>query len=136
MEDDALVLNSYELGESDLLLNLYCQHSGRLSAIAKGARRSKKRFVNKLEVFSYLHINFSLKNINNPAFLHEAELHTCFPYLRTNYSAFLAASVVQEFLLVGVKDGEKSSDLLPLALWALDSFRQKNKIKYSDNTIT
>ncbi len=129
MEDDALVLHSRELGESDLLLSLYCRQAGRITAIAKGARRSKKRFVNKLEIFSYLAINFTIKPASSIAFLHEAELHTSFPALRTNYSAYLAASVVQELLLAGIKEGESDLQLFRLSLWALHSLQQKRQGK-------
>ncbi len=119
MEDDALVLHSRELGESDLLLSLYCRQAGRITAIAKGARRSKRRFVNKLEIFSYLAIDFTAKPTNPIAFLHEAELYTSFPVLRSNYPAYLAASVIQELLLAGIREGESDGRMFRLALWAL-----------------
>lgn len=133
MEDDALVLNSLDIGESDLLLTLYCSQAGRINAIAKGARRSKKRFVNKLEIFSYITINFSCKKPSSLALLHEAELHTCFPHLRTSYPAYLTASVIQEFLLAGIKDGEGDTALFYLSLWALHNLQLKEQNK---STIT
>ncbi len=119
MEDDALVLHSRELGESDLLLSLYCRQAGRITAIAKGARRSKRRFVNKLEIFSYLAIDFTARPTNPIAFLHEAELYTSFPVLRSSYPAYLAASVIQELLLAGIGEGESDNRMFRLALWAL-----------------
>ncbi len=131
MEDDALVLHSRELGESDLLLSLYCRQTGRITAIAKGARRSKKRFVNKLEIFSYLAIDFTAKPTNPIAFLHEAELYTSFPALRTKYPAYLAASVIQELLLTGIREGERDSNMFRLSLWALhylERVEQRKKV--------
>ncbi len=129
MEDDALVLHSRDLGESDLLLSLYCRQAGRITAIAKGARRSKRRFVNKLEIFSYLSIDFTIKPARSIAFLHEAELHTSFPALRTRYVAYLAASVIQELLLSGIKEGESDRQLFRLSLWALHNLEQKENRK-------
>ncbi len=125
MEDDALVLHSRELGESDLLLSLYCRQAGRITAIAKGARRSKKRFVNKLEIFSYLTVDFTAKPTNPIAFLHEAELQTSFPALRTSYPTYVAASVIQELLLAGISEGECDSKMFQLSLWALYCLEQE-----------
>lgn len=126
-EDEALVLNSHELGESDLLLTLYCRRIGRIPAIAKGARRSKKRFVNKLEIFSYLNIDITIRESTALAFLHQAELHTSFSHLRTSYPAYLAASVIQELLLAGIREGEHDDNLFRLSLWSLHNLRQPER---------
>jgi DNA repair protein RecO (recombination protein O) len=48
----ALVLRTFEHGESDRLVHLYSERLGRVSAIAKGARRSRRRFPGTLEIFS------------------------------------------------------------------------------------
>ncbi len=129
MEDDALVLHSVELGESDLLLSLYCRRAGRITAIAKGARRSKRRFVNKLEIFSYLTVDVTIKQTRSIAFLHQAELLTSFPSLRSNYPAYLSASVIQELLLAGIREGECDRQIFRLSLWAFHSLEHNKKEK-------
>jgi DNA repair protein RecO (recombination protein O) len=48
---EAIVLRSIRYGEADRILHLYSPHRGRLSAIAKGARRSRSRFGARLEPF-------------------------------------------------------------------------------------
>jgi DNA repair protein RecO (recombination protein O) len=48
---DAIVLRSIRYGEADRILHLYTPDHGRVSAIAKGARRSKSRFGARLEPF-------------------------------------------------------------------------------------
>jgi len=45
------VLRSIRYGEADRILHLYTPRHGRISAIAKGARRSKSRFGARLEPF-------------------------------------------------------------------------------------
>ena len=52
----ALVLHVYDHGESDRLIHLYTESMGRVSAIAKGARRSRKRFPGALEILNVLEI--------------------------------------------------------------------------------
>ncbi len=119
IDDDAIVLSSTESGESDLILTFLSRRYGRFSAVAKGARKSRRRFVNKLEIFTLLHVSISRKSPTALAFLHEAELVTIYPTLRTNYNAYLGASVLREVLLHTTRDGERDPKLFRLTLWAL-----------------
>ncbi len=61
------MLRSIRYGEADRILHLYTPDNGRLSAIAKGARRSRSRFGARLEPFFHIAV-----------MLHEGrgELHT------------------------------------------------------------
>jgi DNA repair protein RecO (recombination protein O) len=56
---DAVVLHRTDFGESDLLVTLYTSDLGKIKGIAKGAKRSKRRFVNNLQPFSYIRILFA-----------------------------------------------------------------------------
>lgn len=118
MESDAIVLDTTDHGESDLIVTLFSHDSGRLSAIAKGAKKSKRRFVNKLEIFTYLQIQYQQKNERALAFLNEAEIHTSFPNIRFHLNLYGVASIIREFLLLGVKDGEPDINIFRLSLWA------------------
>ena len=51
---EAIVLRSIRYGEADRILHLYTPDRGRMSAIAKGARRTKSRFGARLEPFFHL----------------------------------------------------------------------------------
>ncbi|HWF54347.1 MAG TPA: DNA repair protein RecO [Solirubrobacteraceae bacterium] len=51
LRTDAIVLRSIRYGEADRILHLYTPGHGRVSAIAKGARRSRSRFGARLEPF-------------------------------------------------------------------------------------
>lgn len=118
METEAVVLDCIDHGESDLIVTFFSLDAGRLSAIAKGAKKSKKRFVNKLELFTFLHISCRQKD-SGLAFLSEAELHTSFLNIRKTPVLYTVASVIREFLLIGVKDGEPDKKIFRLILWAL-----------------
>jgi DNA repair protein RecO (recombination protein O) len=54
LRTEALVLRSIRYGEADRILHLYTPQNGRLSAIAKGIRRSRSRFGARLEPFSHV----------------------------------------------------------------------------------
>jgi len=49
IQTQALVLRSFDQGESDRLVRLFTERCGRVSAIAKGAKRSRRRFPGTLE---------------------------------------------------------------------------------------
>jgi DNA repair protein RecO (recombination protein O) len=51
VKTEAIVLRSIRYGEADRILHLYSKGSGRLSAIAKGARKPRSRFGGRLEPF-------------------------------------------------------------------------------------
>jgi DNA repair protein RecO (recombination protein O) len=51
IKTDAIVLRSIRYGEADRILHVYTPDHGRISAIAKGARRAKSRFGARLEPF-------------------------------------------------------------------------------------
>jgi DNA repair protein RecO (recombination protein O) len=54
LKTEAIVLRSIRYGEADRILHLYTPGHGRLSAIAKGARRSRSRFGARLEPFFHV----------------------------------------------------------------------------------
>ena len=50
-KDLAIVLKTHPSRESDLVVHLLCATRGKVCAIARGARRSKRRFLSGLDVF-------------------------------------------------------------------------------------
>jgi DNA repair protein RecO (recombination protein O) len=55
---NAIVIQSHHYGESDKIVTFFTKDFGKMKGIAKGARRSKKRFQNALEIFSHLRLIF------------------------------------------------------------------------------
>ena len=53
---EAILLRSVDFGESDRIVHLLTSNGGRLTAIAKAARRSHRRFPGTLDVFNRLAI--------------------------------------------------------------------------------
>jgi DNA repair protein RecO (recombination protein O) len=56
LKTEAIVLRSIRYGEADRILHVYTPDHGRVSAIAKGARRAKSRFGARLEPFSQVEL--------------------------------------------------------------------------------
>ena len=75
----AIVLQIKRYGESDKIVTFYTKKRGKMSGIAKGASRSLKRFLNKLELFSELEIHFVDSRISSLVRIEQAELIKPFP---------------------------------------------------------
>lgn len=126
METSAIVLDCRDHGESDKIVTFLCPEAGRLSGIAKGAKRSKQRFVNKLELFSLLHLTYSLPRHGDLAFIAAAELQCSFLNLRKHIGLYNAATVVREFILAGTSEKERNEKAFEILLWALHSLDKKH----------
>jgi DNA repair protein RecO (recombination protein O) len=124
-ETAAIVLDCRDHGESDKIVTFFCQQAGRLSGIAKGAKRSKRRFVNKLELFSSLHLTYSLPRHSGLAFIAAAELQSSFLNLRKNIDLYNAATVIREFVLIGTSEKERDDRVFEILHWALQSLDKK-----------
>lgn len=57
-DTDALLLRRVEYGEADFIVTLFTRREGRVVALARGARKSRKRFAGALEPFFTLGIRF------------------------------------------------------------------------------
>jgi DNA repair protein RecO (recombination protein O) len=57
VKTEAVVLRSMRYGEADRILHVYTPHRGRISAIAKGVRRTRSRFGGRLEPFFRLRMD-------------------------------------------------------------------------------
>jgi DNA repair protein RecO (recombination protein O) len=86
------VLRCLNYGESDLIITFYSSDFGKLKGIAKGAKRSRKRFVNVFEPFSLTSIIFSRKSHNMLAFIESCEIIDHYDTIRQDLEKTLVAS--------------------------------------------
>lgn len=121
-----VVLDCYEHGESDKIVTFFCKDIGLLRGIAKGANRSRKRFVNKLELFSHLRLYYQQNNRNSLAFVTEAELINSYLNLRKNSQLYTSAEVIREFILMTSRELSGDEGLFDLITWCFGSLDQKS----------
>lgn len=70
----AIVLRSWPFGESDRVVSFLTEGYGKVTGIAKGAQRSRKRFVNTLEPFSLVNLRFQDRSHRGLVFICACEL--------------------------------------------------------------
>lgn len=89
---EAVVLRSIRYGEADRILHLYSSDRGRLSAIAKGSRRSGSRFGGRLEPFFRLKLDLH-EGRSDLLTVTGAETVSAYPRLREDPDAITTAAV-------------------------------------------
>ena len=119
LADEGIILRALAFGESDKLVTWYGPHVGKITAIAKGAQKSKKRFCNKLEAFSCVQLSFRPPRSQvGLSFLEEAELLSANLRIRHNHLKYVAAMYVAEIVLRFTKEHDPDQDLYNLLKWA------------------
>ena len=95
---EAILLRAVDYGESDRIVHVLTENGGRLTAIAKAARRSKRRFPGTLDVFNRLAIEGRVKPRAAMAFLERARLIDPYLGLRVIPGRYALASFLIEML--------------------------------------
>jgi len=118
----AYVLDIAPYGEADKLVTLYSQDLGRFTAIAKGAFKSKQRFVNKLEPHTLLRLFYQPpRTTSNLYFLQEAELLQAHLRLRGDHRRYIVASHFSELILRFTREQDPDPALYHLLNWTMEN---------------
>ncbi len=119
----SIIMRVSDFGESDLLITFFTPDKGKIKGIAKGARRSRARFVNCLDIFSLVNLEYSQKKKDSLHFLHSGKLMDAFPGLRKDYSTLIKASYMIELTEL-------------LSPWHLPDEKMFNLLKVSLDTLS
>jgi len=121
----AVILKTRDLGEADRLVAFFSQSEGRLTGLAKGARKSRRRFVNSLEPCSL--VQMTLRVRKSLVWIEASKLIEPYAALRMDLERWFLAALVCEIFLEMTPEGEpqeKWFDLLEVTLKHLSSDRE------------
>jgi DNA repair protein RecO (recombination protein O) len=96
---EAIIVRSRDYGEADRLITFFTRNHGQLTGIAKGARRSRKRFVNTLEPLSYVLLTYAERTTAGLVRIDASELRDPFTSLRGDVSRLAYASLGCEMIM-------------------------------------
>ena len=78
----AVLLRRVDYGDFDVILTLFTEAAGKISVIAKHAKKSKKRFAGVLELFTVLKVTCQTGRRTGLLILQEAHLEEPFTGIR------------------------------------------------------
>jgi len=115
----AIVLRRIDFGDYDLILNFFTLNDGKISVIAKSAKKSIKRFSGVLEPFSILDVVCSSSRGKGLPILQEATLKQPFSKIREDIVKIAYASYWAELINVWMEDGKKQVKIYQLFQYVL-----------------
>ena len=116
---EAVVLNSYDYGESDAILALYTRDYGKVKGIAKGGRRSKRRFVGTLDHGTFIRLDFFANGRSELVRLENSSLVDAFPSIKNDLHTLAHASFFLELVNETTKEGQVSRKVFSLLTGSL-----------------
>jgi len=121
--DEAILLRTVDFSESDRIVHLLTPRRGRLAAVAKGARRSVRRFPGTLDLFNHLRVHVEQRRATTLPRLEQAVLLSPFLGLRARPARFAFACSVVELLDRLAPEGGPPRDMRRLFEFALRALR-------------
>ena len=118
----AVILRSVDVAESDRILHLLVPEYGRLTAVAKGARRSTKRFAGTLDLFNHLRVSIHRRHGAAMSRLEQAVLVHHYAPLRCDAARFALGCYLLELLDRLAPEGGARRDMQRLFRFALEAF--------------
>ena len=106
---NAIVIRSTNYGESDKIVTFFTRDFGKLKGIAKGARRSRKRFQNALGLFSHLRLMFFDKGGMGLVRAESCDILHSFPRIREDLKKIVYGNYYLELAneMAGEREGNR-----------------------------
>ena len=123
----AIVLRTIEFSETSLIVTLLTRDFGRLSAIAKGARRPKGPFEGSLDLLAVCRVVVLRKTSDALDLLTEAKLHRRFRGAERSLERLYGGYYIAEMLRLLTDDHDPHPDVYDLALQTLQPDRRHRR---------
>jgi DNA repair protein RecO (recombination protein O) len=122
-ESEAIVLRTYPLRESDLLVTLFTRVEGKVKGVARAAMKSRRRFGGALEPLTYVRAFYDDREGQELARLDSCEVIESPLASEVSYSRAAALAHVAELLDELMPDREASDAVFRLSLAVLQELR-------------
>jgi DNA repair protein RecO (recombination protein O) len=114
---NAIVLKRIDLGEKDRILTIYAREQGKLSAVAKGARRPGSKLAGASEPFTYARMFLSTGR--DLDVLSQAEIRESFPNVKQSMAGIAHAVYMMELVNSFVDERQPNPELFDTLLSAM-----------------
>ncbi|MBT3178839.1 MAG: DNA repair protein RecO [Desulfobacula sp.] len=123
---DAILLRKIEYGDHDFIISFLTESKGKISVIAKNAKKSIQRFSGALDLFSVNNIQctFPKKKKDGLTILSRTDLENGFANIRYDVYKTAYASFWVEVMHFWLEENKQQSGLYNLLLFSLDALNQ------------
>jgi DNA repair protein RecO (recombination protein O) len=126
-ESEAIILQSFPLGEADRLVSFLSRTMGRVRGVASGARKPKSRFGSALERLSHIRIWFYEVETRDLARINQCELLESFLDAFRDYASGVAMGIFSEVTEAVLPEREASDPTFRLLLLVAQTVKQNLK---------
>jgi DNA repair protein RecO (recombination protein O) len=126
-ESEAIILQSYSLGEGDRLVSFLSRTAGRMRGVAKGARRPKSRFGATLERMTHIRIWYYERETRDLVRISQSELIESFLEVFSDYESGIAMALFSEISEVVLPEHEALDAPFRLLLVAARAIKTSGK---------
>jgi len=125
---EAILLRKIEYGDHDYIITFLSRSRGKISVMAKNAKKSVKRFSGALDLFSVNHIQctFPKKNKHAMIILSQTDLENGFVNIRYNLFKTAYACYWVELIYLWLEEGKKQTMLYDLLFFVLDMLNRSD----------
>src|ERR1700678_608937 len=118
-ESEAIILRTYPLREADLLVTFFTRLEGKVSGVARSAKKSKRRFGGALEPMTYVRAFYDVRERQELARLDACEVIESPMATEVSYARAVALAHVAELLDELLPDREANDAIFRLTLSVL-----------------
>jgi DNA repair protein RecO (recombination protein O) len=112
--DDAYVLGTSELGESDLIVTLLAEHHGRVRGVGASARKSRRRFGGALDPMTRVHASWVEREGRELHRIESLEPVRSFAVMQSDPARQAACAVLSEITAAVVRDEQPEPSMFRL----------------------
>ncbi|HCQ6373706.1 TPA: DNA repair protein RecO [Clostridioides difficile] len=124
LNTQGIVLKAIRYKESDIILTLFTRKLGKVSAIAKGAKKNKSSLLSSSQLFSYS--NFTLKKQGNMYKVTQSEIIKSFYNISYDIEAFYYATYITKLVENSILENQTNNRLFILLAQTLYLYTQDN----------
>lgn len=123
LDTQGIVLKAVKYKDRDLILTIFTRKYGRVSAIAKGAKGQKSRFLSASQLFSYN--NYSLRKQKDMFTVYQADNIKSFYNISMDFESFSYASFIVKLVEENIVEGQPNNRLFELLAQTLFLYSEK-----------
>ncbi|MDY6861535.1 MAG: DNA repair protein RecO [Thermodesulfobacteriota bacterium] len=125
----AVVLHSFDYSEQDKIVTFFTRDFGKIKGIAKGAKKSKKRF-SPLEIITLVSLSFFEKETNNLIRINNTLILDPYSGIKENFNKFVYGNYILELINEMTGEKEINPEAFDLLLDFLGIFDKQKTKKY------